>query len=200
MYFRFLYLAMFCIVSIGCLNKGKNESQSSKLMVADIMHQRFTARTFKKDKVKPEHMTKILEAGLLVPSKDKLFPYEIIVLTDSEKGKEFHKTLWGEYMTYEQCDGEGNKIRQYINSVRTAPVNILFVLNPKYEHGVGSPSRPKESEQVNFLKTTKRAARDAMISSTAMMIQAEQLGYDTAFSASIYHTYKNPKIELPKGA
>ena len=161
--------------------------------IHDLMTSRYTVRTFKSQDLKEEHLDQILGAGLLAPSKNKLFPYRIIVLTNSRKGKRLKQKLWSKYTICYHCSETGDKIEQRINSILTAPVNIVFFLDIKPEAFEKEEDLSKIRNRLIF-----RAARDAMISATAMMLQAEQLGYGTAFTGANYSMNELKKqIEVP---
>ncbi|MBC6415077.1 MAG: nitroreductase family protein [Bdellovibrionales bacterium] len=155
--------------------------------VVELMESRYTVRTFKTKDVKKEDLDQILRAGLLSPSKNRLFPYKIVVLTNSRRGKKLKKKLWSKYAICYHCSETGEKMEQRINSIITAPVNIMFFLDLKPD--VFDKNRI-------YTSLIKRSTRDAMIPATVMMLQAEQLGYGTAFTGVYNDKMEEFKKEL----
>ena len=180
-----------------------NETPSNEIedshtkSIYDLMKSRYTVRTFKPQDLKKGHLDQILGAGLLAPSKNEIFPYRIIVLTNSRKGKRLKRKLWSKHTICYHCSEAGDKIvEQRINSILTAPVNIVFFLDIKPEKIDREKDLSKIKNRLIF-----RATRDAMISATAMMLQAEQLGYGTAFTGvntSMNKFKKQLKVPLGK--
>lgn len=180
-------------------NSNLNETPSNEVednhtkSIHDLMKSRYTVRTFKPQDLKKGHLDQILGAGLLAPSKNKIFPYRIIVLTNSRKGKRLKRELWSKHTICYHCSEAGDKIEQRINSILTAPVNLVFFLDPK-------PEAIEKEEDLSKIRNRLifRAARDAMISAAAMMLQAEQLGYGTAFTGVHYSMNKFKKqLKVP---
>ena len=188
---KFVLLFLFCFIAFIPLHKilglklkiEKDSNAHSKVCneqdysIYDLMKNRYTVRTFKPQNLEKGHLDQILGAGLLSPSKNSLFPYKIVVLTDSRKGRRLKRQLWSKYTICHHCSETGDQIEQRINSILTAPVNIVFFLDLKPETQEKQESLSKIKNRLIF-----RATRDAMISVTAMMLQAEQLGYGTAFT------------------
>jgi len=162
--------------------------------IYDLMKNRYTVRTFKSQNLEKGHLDQILGAGLLAPSKNKLYPYRVIVLTNTRKGRRLKKQLWSKYAICHHCSETGEPIEQRINSILTAPVNILFFLDLKPEGY--EKNRPLSEIKDRLIL---RATRDAMIVVTAMMLQAEQLGYGTAFTGVHQDMHKFKKLlETPE--
>lgn len=145
------------------------------------MANRYTVRSYDTDKkVSEEDLKLILEAGLLSPSKNFLYPYRAFVLKQSsENGKAVIDYLYKKATYYDDhCLADGDiKMNHYLTALKTAPVSILFFLDG---------AREKENPpNVPWYELERRAARDTMIVVTAMMLQAEQLGYGTTFTAAL---------------
>jgi len=168
--------------------KISSNEQNPVKSIYDLMKSRYTVRTFKDQNLEKGHLDQILKAGLLAPSKNKLFPYKIIVLTNSKEGKSLKQKLWSQYTICYHCSETGEKIEQRINSIITAPVSIMFFLDIKPEGHEKKEELFKIRNRLVF-----RATRGAMISATAMMLQAEQLGYGTAFTGVSYDMNKFKK-------
>jgi len=144
------------------------------------MYDRFTVRTFDTSQsVKEDDLKQIVEAGLLSPSQNFRYPWELLVLTDSEEGRRLSKEIWMNHSVYKgHCDEEGKPLVQYINSLRTAPVNIIVMAELKgLKLDDNNPEGGVDLKALSF--------REAMIPTVAMMLQAEQLGYKTAFTGVI---------------
>ena len=175
------------------LNEKSDTDIISNDSILKLMQNRYTVRTFRSQNLKKGDLDKILNVGILAPSKNKLFPYRIVVLTNSWKGKKLKRKLWSQYTLCYHCNEKGEKLEQRINSVLTAPINIIFFLDLKPEDHEKSEN-PDEIKDILIF----RATRDAMISATAMMLQAEQLGYGTAFTGvnSSMHKFKK-QLKIP---
>jgi nitroreductase len=166
-------------------------SPKAPASIYELMQDRYTVRSFDPSKkLSQEHIKQIVEAGMLSPSKNKLWPYRVVVLTDSQEGKALRKELWAKHTTCFHCLGSGQKLEQRLNSIITAPLNILFFLDYKRERYEKRGRSQKESDfpLANEKTLLVRSSRDAMIASTVMMLQAQQLGYGTAFSGVFWPT------------
>jgi hypothetical protein len=128
-----------------------------------ILTTRRTARLVSKNSIPEEDILKIIDAGKLAPSADKLFNYKVYALTNSESGKLAKIRL----MHHFRCGGStpedplgGGEVIQPIMSGLTLIYSITVL-----------PTDPQASP----------ASRDAMINATFSMLAAETLGYKTAF-------------------
>ena len=94
--------------------------------VHQLMKSRYTVRTFDSEKpVKLEHIEQFISIGRLSPSKNNLWPYRIVVLTDSPEGQLLKDKIWKKYSGCTNCLIEdGRPVYQRIHSIKTAPLNM----------------------------------------------------------------------------
>ena len=165
-----LFLLLFTSIITSCKNDVKQPKS-----IKDLMHERYTVRSFDPTKdVEKKDLDQILSAGLMMPSKRNFFPYDVIALTTSKNGRTLTKELWKNHSKSYHCRKDGTLVKQYIHSIKDAPVNLLFFTDPDKEL--------EDNLIVDWDDQHRRATRDAMVAVTTMLIQAEQLGYNTAFT------------------
>ena len=172
-------------VSAGCTRK--KEKLPGEKTVKELMYDRYTVRTFDKDsKVKKDDLTKIVEAGLLSPSQNFRYGWRLLVFGDSEKSRSIMDKVWRKYAAYKRhCDENGKPYIEYLNAIKTAPVTLMLVGRSDAKLSLDDNNSSGSTE------VDRLTIRDSMIAATAMMLQAEQLGYKTAF---------NSDFSLPKEA
>lgn len=165
-------------------------------MITEVLQERYTVRTFNSEKLIPEKdIEQMVQAGMTVPSQNFVYGYQLAVVSSAtEKGRSVRDKLWQKHLSYKHCDQEGKPVWQYLNSIRSAPLNFVYLVSAKKDAGADTPSRPEHYKDLNVPEKVLRdiehesllrhQVRDAMISATSLMLQAEQLGYGTAFSAA----------------
>ena len=124
---------------------------------------------------------KILDIINLAPSFDKVYPYEVHVLTNSAAGIAKKEALV-EYYICCSPDGITDKPGQPWNDREICQpilsgLVLVYIITPK----LSTTARPGSDE------TSVIAHRDAMISATYAMISAKSLGYVTGMFSSLDH-------------
>lgn len=156
--------------------------------VHEIIKNRHTTRLMK-DEIKPEDVTTIMESARRAPSKNKIYGYKVIALTNSEKGKKLKQVLCDDITLYKEDDGRIIYLKQTL-----APLVLVFIANPAPEHQMVGVVEEHGEEvfdscysdvagSADRYAMIKSSVRDAMISATYAQLTAEDLGYGTAFVA-----------------
>ena len=163
-------------------NLAEAKSSKDQKMIRELMFERFTVRDYDpKGTVKKEDLDLILEAGLLAPSQDFRNGWRVLVLGQSEKSMKIRKNIWSKHAAYGgHCDENGKPFIQVLNPLIASPVSLFFI----GKDNTVLPGDEKKSID-SGIERKKIITRDAMIAATAMMLQAEQLGYDTSFLGNL---------------
>ena len=135
----------------------------------DHLKNRFTAKWWDDIPLEWHKVESILECAYLAPSKQGYHEFEIHVITDSLKGKEFKEWLYYENTAcLDKVRGKlGPGLRRYNGQV-LAPV-VMIWLAKNY------PITTNQYAESEWLRTNN----DCIISSTMAMCQAEELGVRT---------------------
>jgi nitroreductase len=145
------------------------------MILADHLKNRFTAKWWDDVPLEDSKIESILECAYQAPSKQGYHEFEIHVITDSVKGKQFKEWLY--YDNTACLDGVRGKHgigkRRYNGQV-LAPVVMIWLAKDYPE----STSPYVES---SWLRTNN----DCIVSSTMAMCQAEELGVRTGFCGCI---------------
>ena len=156
--------------------------------VHELIKNRHTTRLMT-DAIKPEDVTTIMESARRAPSKNKIYGYKVIALTNSEQGKKLKQVLCDDITLYEEDDGRNIYLKQTL-----APLVLIYVANPAPEHQMVNVKEEHGEEvfdscysdvkgEADRYAMIKSSVRDAMISATYAQLTAEDLGYGTAFVA-----------------
>ena len=156
--------------------------------VHDIIKNRHTTRLMA-DGISPEDVTTIMDSARRAPSKNKIYGYKVIALTDSEKGKKLKQILCDDITLYKEDDGRTIYLKQTL-----APLVLLYIANPAPEHQMVGVKEEQGTEvfdscysdvngEADRYAMIKSSVRDAMISATYAQLTAEDMGYGTAFVA-----------------
>lgn len=176
-------------------------------MIDNLFDTRHTVRVFLNDPVNEEHMNQIIDAAQKAPSKNCLYPYNIMVFTNTENGKKVKKhlcenvciTIWDvdkdeqtDYYDFDRTSITTPKIRniQQLKQIE-APLTLAFVGQWVDDHNeTDLYFTTKDQMNVftfeNLVKNGKieiltRVIRDCMLSASWAQLKAQELGYDTAF-------------------
>ena len=149
---------------------------------------RKTQRAFTTDPISQEDIDTILAAGCSAPSKQRAYPWRVIALTQSESAVELKNQLF---------------LTSFINTPQhrhlptaKAPLVLAWIGVPildNYDLGLESNNTTVREKHMGINTTQlldyktrytirSRAERDVMVAASFSMIQAEALGYRTAFT------------------
>ena len=159
-----------------------------KYDMLNIFLNRKTQRAFTADPVSQQDIDIILAAGCSAPSKQRAYPWRVVTLTQSESAVELKNQLF---------------LNSFINSpihkhlpTAKAPLVLAWIGVPildNYDLGLESNNASVREAHMNtntslFDDKTRytirsRAEKDIMVAASFSMMQAESLGYRTAFTA-----------------
>jgi hypothetical protein len=144
-------------------------------MLVDHLTNRFTAKWWEATSIESDKVEAITQAAYLSPSKQGLYEFEIVALTESDFGKEFKQWLyWENTACLNKVRGaQGPGLRRFNGQV-LAPM-VMIWLGKRYGKD------PNIYGETNW----SRVRDDCIISSTMAMCQAEELGVQTGFCGSI---------------
>lgn len=156
--------------------------------VHELIKNRHTTRLMTEE-IKPEDVKTIMESARRAPSKNKIYGYKVIALTNSEQGKKLKQVLCDDITLYEEDDNRIIYLKQTL-----APLVLVYVANPAPEHQMVNVKEEHGEEvfdscysdvngEADRYAMIKSSVRDAMISATYAQLTAEDLGYGTAFVA-----------------
>ena len=154
----------------------------------NIFLNRKTQRAFTADAIPQEDIDTILAAGCSAPSKQRAYPWRVVALTQSESAVELKNQLF---------------LNSFINSpihkhllTAKAPLVLAWIGVPILDNtdlGLKSNNPSLREEHMNTdtslldIRTRytvrSRAEKDIMVAASFSMMQAEALGYKTAFTA-----------------
>lgn len=157
-------------------------------IINKLINSRHTTRLMK-DSMNQIDIETILDSARRAPSKNKIYGYKVIVLTNSEKGKKLKQVLCEDITLYKEDDGRIVYLKQTL-----APLVLLYIANPAPEHQMVNVKEEHGEEvfdncysdvngEADRYAMIKSSVRDAMISATYAQLTAEELGYGTAFVA-----------------
>ena len=144
-----------------------------------LLENRRTPRYVDRDDIPEDDINKILDAAKLAPSFDKVYPYEIYVLTNSQAGINKKEELVERYICRHQ-DGTQPAVgtpwndREIVQPILSG-VSLVYVAIP-----VASKTTAAGPFELAFA-----AQRDAMVSATYAMLAAESLGYRAGMFSGI---------------
>ena len=156
--------------------------------VNEIINKRHTTRLMD-DTISQEHVDKIIDSARRAPSKNRIYGYSILALTNSEQGQMLKQRLCDHVTKYED-EGQLVYLRQ-----TTAPLVLIYVANPAPEHQMLVSTENKldgnlydksfddVKNERDRAMMIKNSIRDAMISATYANLTAEDLGLGSAFVA-----------------
>jgi nitroreductase len=140
-------------------------------MLKEHLKRRFTAKWWNNTPVEQEKIDAVLEAAYLAPSKQGMYRYNIVVLTESQEGKSFKKWLYEEntWCFEGALTKEGADDKRFNGQV-LAPVLLLYF---------SKKEKPNDIEDLNL-----RNHIDTVVSATTALCAAEELGLATGFNAT----------------
>ncbi len=139
----------------------------------NLFRQRRTVRYASTTDISNDHIDKILEAAKLAPSFDKLYPYKIYALTNSQEGKAKKESL----LEYFRC-GADRPFTTWRGKEMLQPVLSGLVLAYTWKWSTSRTPDPLENSKYGY------GIQDATISATMAMMAAESLGLKTSFLIS----------------
>lgn len=142
-------------------------------MLIEHLKNRFTAKWWDEKEVESDKLKIILESAYLAPSKNGEYKHKIIVLTDSDYGKDFKKWL---YYENTWCDEKGRRAvspskNKRFNGQILAPVVLIYLV--------------EENSHSNLEDLIKKYYTDTIVSATVAMCAAEELGLNTGFNSTL---------------
>jgi len=146
-----------------------------------LLENRRTPRYVDRDDIPEDDINKILDAAKLAPSFDKVYPYEVHVLTNSAAGIVKKEALVDYYVCcgpdgITDTPGDSWNEREICQPILSGLV-LVYIATPK----LSATSRAGPNEKA-FI-----AHRDAMLSATYAMISAKSLGYASGMFGSVAH-------------
>lgn len=153
-----------------------------------LLESRRTPRYVDREDIPQEDIQKILDAANLAPSFDKVYPYEIFVLTNSPAGIDKKEELVEQYLC-RNSDGTISKVGDPWNEREiTQPIlsglSLVYVATPK----------ASATTSTGPLELTLISQRDAMISATYAMLAGQSLGYRAGMFSAVTFPNETAKI------
>lgn len=153
----------------------------------NLFQNRRTARYVSRDDIPDEDIQKLISISKISPSADKLYAYKVYALTNSPEGVTKKQAL----VEFARCgndilgdEWDGHEIN---NSLLSGLVFYFTITNKP------APT-PNSYHHLSLEKLRKYSTIDASINATMIMIAAESMGYQTAFSAFISDVAESRKI------
>ena len=155
--------------------------------VNQIIKNRHTTRLMT-EQVSEGDLQTILDSARRAPSKNRIYGYKILSLTDSARSIELKQELCDKITLYKD-DNETVYLKQTL-----APLVLVYMATPAPEHQMVGLKNGEDLEvynkdynevnnQIDLRVMAKNSIRDAMISATYAQLTAEDLGYGTAYVA-----------------
>jgi nitroreductase len=175
-------------------------------MITDLFNSRKTTRVFNQDPLPTSDVQQIIDAALLAPSKNCIFPYRIEAYTQSELGRACKQHIYRNvcqtewdiavdempYYDFDRTNITTPNIHmfQVLDQLR-APIVLAFIGefidDQSSEDGFFSDRESLErftlSQAISSgdTETVVRIIRDTMLACSWAQSVAQELGYDTAF-------------------
>jgi len=140
-------------------------------MLKEHLKRRFTAKWWDSKPVEQEKIDAVIEAAYLAPSKQGVYRYQIVAITDSDAGKVLKKWLYEENTwCFEGMLTPNGASDKRFNGQVLAPVLLIFF------------SKQEKSSDIEDLNLRNHI--DTVVSATTAMCAAEELGLSTGFNAT----------------
>lgn len=151
--------------------------------LVNLFSSRRTPRLVSREPIPDDDVNKILDAIKLAPSFNKVYPYQIHVLTNSEEGTKIKEKLVDFYRCQDD-DGTSSLpgtslLKKEIAQPLLSGLVLVYVITP--DNSEAAPAGPKV--QHDF------AMKDATISATYGLMAAMSLGYKVGMFGSV--SYNN---------
>ena len=159
-----------------------------KYSMLDVFLNRKTQRSFTDREISQDHLNQILKAGCSAPSKQRAYPWRVIALTRSETALEIKNKLFTDSFI-------NVPVKKHLLTAK-APLLLAWIGVPildNYDLGLIKNNNNVRQLGKTRLKTAvdpktqytvrTRAEKDTMVAASFSMIQAESLGYNTAFTS-----------------
>jgi len=153
-----------------------------------LFESRRTPRYVDREDIPEDAINKILDAAKLAPSFDKIYPYEIFVLTNSQAGINKKEELVERYICRNEDFtmsnvGDSWNDREIVQPILSG-LALVYVAIPT--SSATTSAGPYELDL--------QAHRDAMISATYAMLTAESLGYRAGMFSGITWPLQSAKL------
>jgi hypothetical protein len=139
----------------------------------NLLRSRKTQRLVDESDISQDNINKIINAALLAPSLDKVYPYTIVALTNGPNSMALKKHLIEHARCGPDKDGDPWQDRE-INQSFLSGLVLVFISGPNTGVQEPNPTPVDLSHRTQHLK-------DAMISATYAMMAAESLGLSTSY-------------------
>ena len=153
----------------------------------ELFNNRKTYRAFKPDALPVDHINSILSAGCSAPTKQRIYPYRVIALTQSEasaaiKDRLFYECFINESKNKHLLTAKAPLLLVWVGIYLPDNGDLNLTTNQADMRSVAMTwdFQSASAEALNIIRA--RADKDAAISASFSMIQAEALGYSTAFN------------------
>lgn len=156
----------------------------------NLFQNRRTARYVSYSAVSDDDTRQLIEISKMSPSTDKLYAYNVYALTNSEEGIAKKQEL----VEFARCGpdspGDSWEGKEINDSLLSGLVFYFTVTDPS----IDTKNYHKSYLHRSPYKLKKYATIDASINATMIMMAAESMGYQTAFSAFISDCEASRKI------
>jgi nitroreductase len=152
-----------------------------------LFNERKTQRAFLASAVSDDHVTAIVAAGCSAPTKQRIYPYRIIALTQSDRAKEIKQRLFLESFVNQQVNkhlltAQAPLLAFWVGRYLPDNGDMGLSTNDENMRSKALAWDPGKASADSLSWIRARADKDCAISAAFSMIQAEALGYSTAFN------------------
>jgi nitroreductase len=161
-----------------------------------LFSDRKTQRAFTQKEVSNLDIISILEAGCSAPSKQRAYPWRVIALTQSNLAVELKNRLFTDSFINTPIQkhlltAKAPLLLAWIGQPIPDNTDLKLISNSKDVREQGLSVDTATFDVITKYTIRTRAEKDTMIAASFSMIQAEALGYATAFtSCFLEHTAK----------
>lgn len=156
-------------------------------MLKELIKNRYSARSFKDTPIESEKVNYILECALSAPSKQSLYPYEILVLHNSPAAIEFKNWLfWHDTWT-----NNGKRVDPKNKTARTTSFNGQYRAPLVFLYAYRTPSNLKHKPGDVAKNRSVLDSMDMAVSASFAMLAAEEQGLRTCFGKCHSDYYVN---------
>jgi nitroreductase len=153
----------------------------------ELFNNRKTYRAFKSNALPDDHTNSIVSAGCSAPSKQRIYPYRIIALTQSEasiaiKNRLFYESFINELKNKHLLTAKAPLLLVWVGIYLPDNGDLNLSSNQTDMRSIAKTWNFQTASAETLSIVRARADKDAAISASFSMIQAEALGYSTAFN------------------
>jgi len=141
-------------------------------MLKDHLKRRYTAKWWDDKEVEQEKLNNVLETTYLAPSKQGIYPYTVIVATNSIEGKTFKNWLFYDHTwCVDGIRGKKSDNLKVYNGQVLAPILLVYLCH---------------SQNISNQQLILEYTMDTIVSATIAMCAAEEQGLQTGFCACLH--------------